>query len=309
MSPSELEELVVAEIEAASKGTVFEDKVEYHGGGIFPDITIDTYFGVEVKSTVADKWVSTGNSVLESTRVKGVEKIYIFFGKLGGEPGVRIRPYEECLHNIGVTHYPRYKINMDLEDGASIFEKMGVDYDTLRKDPIKPIKKFFREQLKPGEELWWIDNDIESSEVEAIIRRYDSLTTEEKGNFLVESMALFPEVFSDSNKKFERVAPYLIAAYGAVSPNIRDKFTAGGQVDLEIGNNKVRVPQIASLLHEKAEGIKRFIEEADEETLTYYWGVENLEESPVRQWEDLIDRHYSREEGKLKLSDIFEAGL
>ena len=53
----------------------------------FPDIAIDQY-GIEVKFTTNDTWRSVANSVLESNRVNGIEKIYIVFGKMGGIPNV-----------------------------------------------------------------------------------------------------------------------------------------------------------------------------------------------------------------------------
>ena len=41
------------------------------------------YYGVEVKTTKSDQWKSTGSSVAEGTRVEGVERVYLLFGKMG----------------------------------------------------------------------------------------------------------------------------------------------------------------------------------------------------------------------------------
>lgn len=57
---------------------------------------------------------------MESTRNKDVERIYMTFGKLGGSPAFITKPYEDCLSEIVVTHYPRYLINMKLEHGNTI---------------------------------------------------------------------------------------------------------------------------------------------------------------------------------------------
>src|SRR5699024_11116667 len=98
-----------------SIGTVFEDSFVMVSGQRFPDIVAMGYFGVEVKTTKSDNWISTGSSIIESTRVDGVEKIYLLFGKLSRNVEFRSRPYEDCLSDIVVTHSPRYKIDMELE--------------------------------------------------------------------------------------------------------------------------------------------------------------------------------------------------
>lgn len=100
----EFETLVCESAKKAAKGTIFEDKIEQTGLHAFPDIIARKYYGIEVKTTTADKWVSTGNSVLESTRQDGVERIYLFFAKFGGVFNVKYRPYHECLYEIAVTH-------------------------------------------------------------------------------------------------------------------------------------------------------------------------------------------------------------
>ena len=80
----------------------------------FPDIIAEKYYGVEVKSTKENHWTSTGSSIVESTRDKNVENIYMLFGKLGGKTAeFKCRPYEDCLSDIAVTHSPRYLINMN----------------------------------------------------------------------------------------------------------------------------------------------------------------------------------------------------
>ena len=61
--------------------------------------------------------------------------------QLGSPIEFRARAYEECLSEVVVTHSPRYLIDMNLEKGKTIFDKINISYDTLRKkqNPIKPI--------------------------------------------------------------------------------------------------------------------------------------------------------------------------
>lgn len=63
-------------------GTTFESSIELIGGQKFPDIIAKKYYGIEVKTTTQNHWKTTGNSVMEGTRVEDVERIFMLFAKL-----------------------------------------------------------------------------------------------------------------------------------------------------------------------------------------------------------------------------------
>ena len=303
----DFEELVCEKMCEASVGTEFEGTIKQTGVHAFPDIVANGYFGVEVKITAKDHWTSTGNSVLESSRIEDVERIFIMFGKLGGQADVRYRLYQECLPEISVTHSPRYKINMDLPNGNSIFDKMGVDYDALRTsgDTIQQIKSYYRGQLKDGEGLWWIDEESESSS--PIIKQFRTLESEDKERFKVDCMILLPELFKN-RANYERAATYMITEFGAVSPSLRDAFSAGGQQEVKVVGEKKKVPQILSQLHEYAPKIANRINEIDEELLKFYWKVSAIEENRIEQWKELIDRDASSGLDAKIPSEVFQSG-
>lgn len=123
---TDLEEDVYDALSRSAVNTPFENTIQLISGASFPDIVANKYYGVEVKSTIKNQWKSIGSSILESTRNQDVERIYLTFGKLGAPIEFKSRPYEECLAGISVTHYPRYQINMNLQDGDTIFDKMGI---------------------------------------------------------------------------------------------------------------------------------------------------------------------------------------
>ncbi len=153
-SGSPLEDDVMSALEESSRGTPFAGTIEKISGQRFPDIIAAKLYGVEVKSTKDDHWTSTGSSILESTRIRGLKRIYMTFGKLGGTPIQFLsKPYEECLYDIAVTHMPRYLIDMQLRPGETIFDKIGVPYDELRQldNPITPVAEYYKSQLGPGE--------------------------------------------------------------------------------------------------------------------------------------------------------------
>lgn len=311
ISPLAFEYAVYDKMTESAKGSNFEGTIKQTGLMAFPDVVANKYFGVEVKTTTKDQWISVGNSVLESSRIEDVERIYLLFGKFGGIMDIRYRLYQDCLPEVSVTHYPRYKINMDLENGKSIFRKIGIDYDTLRKDGncIQKIKDYYRTQLKEGEELWWIDQDNGEKGTSPIIRPFKNLSKKERESFVVEAMILFPEMFSNRLTKFERAATYLVAEYNAVSANLRDNFTAGGKKAMTIKNKSLLLPRVAYKLSEKAKNISQKIEEINENDLLHYWRVEKIEKDRLSQWKKLLNEKSDYAALNIKASDIFEAGL
>ena len=156
-----LEDEVYEVMCSCAQNTPFEGTIELVSGQKFPDIIANNYYGVEVKSTKQNHWRTTGNSVLESTRVIDIQRIYMLFGKIYNPIEFKCRLYQDCLYDVIVTHSPRYVIDMDLTLGNTIFDKVGIDYDNIRlsSNPIKPFKEYYRNKLSEGQELWWLDNE------------------------------------------------------------------------------------------------------------------------------------------------------
>lgn len=290
---TKFEEMVFEAMSSEAIGTAFEDTIEQTSAYAFPDIVANGYFGIEVKHTVKNHWTSTGNSILETNRVEGVEKIYMFFGKFGGDIAIKYRPYQECLHAVSVTHSPRYRIDMNLAIGQSIFDKMQTDYDVLREaeEPIKIIKEYYRSQLKEGEEMWWIDSDTDDREVSPIIKPFRSLDKEIKNKFFLESIVLFPEMFGTGNSKFERAAAYLVSEYNAVHASLRDLFSAGGRQVVKTKEGRVAVGQLYYKVLVSIQEIKDTLHAMDEDKLLNYWRLPNLEPDRVQQWLDLVSEY------------------
>ena len=226
-SGNPLEDDVKIALEECAKGTPFENTIEKISGQKFPDIVAAKFYGVEVKSTKENHWTSTGSSILESTRLSDVERIYMTFGKLGGNPIEFLsKPYEKCLYEIAVTHMPRYLIDMRLREGETIFDKIGISYDELRQmeNPIAPVSRYYRSKLKPGESLWWAGDSADEI-VSATIRLWKNVTSREKRGYTVYGCVNFPEVFGGD---YDRYALWL-TSQGVVDPHIRDQFSAGGK--------------------------------------------------------------------------------
>ncbi len=283
-----LEEDVCIALTECSKGTQFEGTVKLVSGASFPDIIANHMFGVEVKSTEKNHWQSIGSSILESTRNQDVERIYMTFGKLGKPIQFLSKPYEDCLSEIVVTHYPRYKIDMQLQEKQqpTIFEKMQIDYDELRmmENPVPVVSRYYKNQLKPGESLWWAADDVESSSP-MTARLWTALSHEEKEHLTVAGYALFPEILSaGNNKKYNRYALWLATKKGVINTNIRDSFSAGGKVDMPTKSGiLIKMPAAFGRIKKYKELIEKIITEADEEVLAEYWNTV-IQHDRINQW-------------------------
>jgi hypothetical protein len=275
-------------------GTPFDSSIKLVGGQSFPDIIAKEYYGIEVKTTTQNHWKTTGNSVLESTRDANVERIFMLFAKLANPIEFRCRPYEEVLSEVVVTHSPRYLVDMNLPAGKTIFDKIQMPYDTLRRkeNPIKPIVDYYKNKLKPGEELWWMDVDNDSKASNIVIKIWNNLTLIERQELKNRSMIYFPELFGNSSDKFGRLAIWLVTREAVVCPNVRDLFTAGGKKDFTI-KKKIykKVPRIFLNLIENTPTIVEIIMQTSALELSEYWGIKTTETNKVFDWINLVAEH------------------
>lgn len=271
-------------------GSHFENSIELISGQKFPDIVANKYYGVEVKTTTKNHWKTTGNSVMESTRVEDVERIFMLFGKLGAPIEFRSRPYEECLSEVVVTHSPRYLIDMNLEEGKTIFDKIKMPYDTLRQkdNPVKPIINYYKSKLKPGQDLWWIDNESEQSS-NLVIDIWTNLDVKQKADIKNKAMVYFPEVFSNRGDKFGRLAVWLVTREAIVCPNIRDLFTAGGKEDYLVNGKVYRdIPQVFIKLFKSLEDVLEILINTSAVDLNDFWNLKVSETNKIDKWIKLV---------------------
>jgi len=289
----QLEDDVKTALELNAKGTDFEGTIEKISGQRFPDIIANGFYGVEVKSSKDSKWTTLGGSVNESTRVENVEHIFLIFGKLVDPVEFCYRPYEECLSGIVVTHYPRYSIDMKLDAGNTIFDKMETTYNRLRlsENPVGEIVKFYKQSLKDGESLWWTGEPTREHEdiSEMKVRLWNLLPKEEKNEYRAKGLAFFPEIFSKSGKKYERFSLWLAASHFTVSTSMRDIFSAGGKGTIK-GKNKDyhKIPRVILHVQNNKEAIASTINNTDNEMLCNIWRVNKINDNRIKQWIDLV---------------------
>ncbi len=286
-----LEDDVKSALEECAKGTPFENTIEKISGQKFPDIVAAKFYGVEVKSTKENHWISTGSSILETTRLSDIERIYMTFGKLGGNPIEFLsKPYEECLYGIAVTHMPRYLIDMRLCHGETIFDKMGISYDELRQmdNPIAPVSKYYRSKLKPGESLWWAGDSADEA-VSATVKLWKNVSLEEKRRFTVYGCVSFPEVFGGD---YDRYALWL-TSQGVVDPHIRDQFSAGGQEPMMMPDgSQVKFPGVYRRVKNNMDYFIYLMSIKDQSVLTETRSIRGIElRKRLLAWSDVVSQN------------------
>lgn len=297
-----LEDDVLQALNLEAKGTPFENSIIKVSGQKFPDIVLGKYFGVEVKSSKDVNWTTLGGSINESTRIEDVERIFLTFGKLVNPIEFKSRPYEDCLSEVVVTHYPRYKIDMNLKSGETIFDKMDISYDDLRKmdNPVKEVISYYKRNLKSGERLWWIEDT--STNVTSLeettspkVRLWKALTKEEKHKFVIMGYAFFPEIISSAQDKYDNFSLWLVSTHGIVSTSLRDSFSAGGQVYLTINGVTRLVSRSVYHLFEYKKEIKHQLDKVSKELLCDVWNVSDVQSNRFEQWVELLIRRKSED--------------
>ena len=311
-SASDIEKDVRDAAVECAKNTKFEGCIQLVSGVTFPDIVAAKYFGIEVKSSKSNHWKTIGNSILESTRVEGVERIFITFGKLGYPTKFISRPYEECLSGIAVTHHPRYQIDMELEAGDTIFDKMGIPYDELRRlnNPVAPVAQYYKSILKPGQSLWWMGDSTE--EVAPVtVRLWKSLTVAEKKKLEATVYVYFPETIMSSRyqHKYDRATLWLVTQQSVVNSNLRDSFSAGGKQMMQtVDGRSVEMPRVFYKIAERIDKIAEVFALTSNEILAENW-QEEVSTNRVKQWINLVVAQaptmHSRENAQGVLEKIF----
>ncbi len=255
----------------------------------FPDIRANG-FGVEVKSTNKDSWLSVGNSVFESMRDPKVKHIYVVFGKMGGMPGVRWGRYEERITHVRISHAPRFVIEMERD--ASLFNTIGIPYREFAlltpENKMQHIRQYSRNRLKPGERLWWLE-DENSQGKELEVRLYMSLSAGEKKALRAEGTLLFPQVVGGSRvrDKYTDVAFFFLKYRNIFCPQTRDLFSAGSVAGKDRGGN-----YLLKALQKIQGEMRRAAKSLDTELFEEYWEVSIGDaDERIREWLRRADMH------------------
>lgn len=247
----------------------------------FPDIRANG-FGVEVKTTNKDSWLSVGNSVFEGMRDASVEEIYVVFGKMGGLPSVKWGRYEERITHVRISHAPRFVLEMDRD--SSLFNKMKISYDDFSKlsadEKMTHVREYSRGRLKAGERLWWLE-DENSPGVHLEITLYMKLPILKKIQLRAQGAILCPQVVGGSRQKekYNDVAFFFLRYHNVFCPQTRDLYSAGSVAGTERGGNYVQ-----RSLKNIEDAMISAADELEDELFVEYWGATFPKEERIKEW-------------------------
>lgn len=264
-------------------------------GQTFPDIACGRY-GVEVKFTKADSWVSIANSIREARRDESVEVVYLLFGKMGGIPECRWKRYEDCIVHVRTSHEPRFQVDMT-GSKPSLFKVMGITYEEFRKLDIMDKMPYIRNyaMLKhPEGRLWWIEDTIiheeHSTEIEPIL--YTDLDELTKAKYRAEVTLLCPEVLQGGRVrgKYSNAVLFLLTYHGVLCYQARDLFTAGSVARVQKSNHSGE-PQIKRALIYLQEEMLAAARYLDPGLFKEYWGVDVPVDERIEWWLRRADQY------------------
>jgi len=242
----------------------------------FPDIVAhlakQRKFGVEVK-TISDpkkQWQLPGGSILESTRVEGVERIHILCAKKAQPLKIICRKFEDCVIAVKVTHSPRYFIDMLAKNKESLFDKIGMEYDEVRQksNPFEIYRSVAEDDSNI--QKWWnvnqnnefiglekAEQDFAKTALISNIKFWSELNTTMQNELRAKVFVLYPEVVVSDYKESSK---WLVATQNVLCPNIRDLFSSSGQDKLygEV------LPQVFSKIEKSADLIANNFDDTTE---------------------------------------------
>lgn len=258
----------------------------------FPDIVIGE-FGIEVKYSEKDTWRSIANSIFEGRRNEKVKHVYLLFGKTGGTPEVRWNRYDDCIMHVRTSHVPRFEIEIGTTN--PLFSKLGISYEDFRvlpQDEKMPfIRDYARGRLKPGERLWWIEDQEEPHTLPLEVKLYTRLSADEKLTYRAEAALLCPQIVKGSRArgKYDDATMFLLTYRGILCNQARDLFTAGSvamRSDQARGGN-----YLLRALQDIEPQIIDAANYLDNKLFVEYWGVEIEASNRIDYWLSKLDEY------------------
>lgn len=264
----------------------------------FPDVIIAP-FGIEIKHTRENTWVSVANSIQESHRPAGVARIYVVFGKYGRNPEVRWGLYENVVNHARTSHVPRFQIDMNTKE--SFFEKIGISYVDFSVMPMAQKMVFMRTYAKSRRHLvknfWWLEDDL---------KPFSSLPIKERRKLIAEVCFLVPEIVMESQESLIKAAFYLASIPRVLSHELLEDFrsmrTNSTTRDVAPNNGLMIVQELELEIISASENIvkgvvKEFwgVEIGREERLIYFVGkLDEMSESSSKPSATLFDGRFRR---------------
>ncbi len=225
----------------------------HHGGHSFPDLSIkNSNIGIELKGSASSRRFN-GNSVVASTMLPNLKKIYLFYWiGITGELGYR--NYFDCVSTPVVTHSPRFQLDIDLKPSQSMFgltsgkvgEIESIIFGSNGIDSNKIIKWMADNARLKGETPWWIAEDDSSPVGSTGLIKCTDLPFNRRRAFMKSAILAFPKIFDrTSPNKYNGLFEWAVSVKSVLSS--RDDYSAGGRIMISLprfSSQKIEVPQV-----------------------------------------------------------------
>jgi hypothetical protein len=252
----------------------------------FPDIEAGE-FGIEVKFTLNDEWRCVANSIQETNRIGTVKSVYLMYAKMGGTPDVQWGHYDQCVVHVRTSHVPRFEVEIGAK--ASLFDRMGVSYDSFRNldmhEKMGYVREYARARLSPGERLWWLDDAKGLGHtLPAHVRLFTNLGEGDKIRLRAEAIILCPQVLDTgrARHKYDDVALYMLTCHGVLCHQARDMFSAGSVSNPSNDDHGgLYIARMLRLMEPEIEAASRRLEDA---LFREYWGATPPDDRRLVEW-------------------------
>jgi hypothetical protein len=239
--------------EAAESQGLDPNWIIHHGGHSFPDVSIkNSNIGIELKGSASSRRFN-GNSVVASTMLPNLKKIYLFYW-IGTTGELGFRNYFDCVSTPVVTHSPRFQLDIDLKPSQSMFglasgkvgEIESVIFGLNGIDSNKIIKWMADNARLKGETPWWIAEDDSSPVGSTGLIKCTDLPFNRRRAFMKSAFLAFPKIFDrTSPNKYNGLFEWAVSVKSVLSS--RDDYSAGGRIMISLpgfSSQKIEVPQV-----------------------------------------------------------------
>lgn len=121
------------------------------------------------------------------------------------------------------------------------------------------------------------------------IRLLSTFTKDEREKIISEAYCFFPELFSNSSKKYNRYVLWLITDKNIATGSARDGFSSGGKVGFKLKSGIiVRVPAAVGRLVKYSTMVADVIRNTPPGILKERWCVSDIAEDRIQQWIDIV---------------------
>lgn len=239
----------------------------------FPDIVAqinhDHSIGIEIKTIASEKkgWKTLGGSILESTKMPGLERIYVLCAKQPPAFAMMLKPFEDCVCGVQVTHSPRYVLDLGQQPSESLFVKIDKSYQEVcaMESPFDAFRKYLLQQKNElsgnsTENYWWCPKEVLNEEevseqefankfINTQLHFWRDLKPNLRHYLSLEMVSLFPEIIFGN---YTEAVRWLLTTHFTVHPSFRDIFSAGGKVSVfnPTENKMEKIPQVVGFLLE-----------------------------------------------------------